>query len=98
MSDLGMRIKSLRIKCRWSQAELGKKIGRSASAIGSYESNTQMPPLDVAISLASVFNVSLEYLVGLEKEETISLKGLTAPQKEIVEAIINEFRKRHTAT
>ena len=98
MSDLGMRIKELRIKRKWSQAELGKRIGRSASAIGNYESNTQMPPLDVAISLASVFNVSLEYLVGLEKEETISLKGLTAPQKKVVESVISEFRKLHPAT
>ena len=91
MYDLGSRLKEIRIKYGLTQRVLAKRINKSISAISSYESNAQMPPLDVLISMALVYSVSLDYLVGFEKTATYSAEGLRPDQKEIIDLLFSEF-------
>ena len=91
MYGLGERIKELRIKRGYTQSSLGKKINKGKSAISSYETNAQIPPLDVLISLAAVLNVSLDYLAGFERDQTISLKDFSCEQSEIINMVCSEF-------
>lgn len=91
MYDFGLRLKELRLKRGLTQKTLAKRINKSKAAIGSYESNRQMPPLDVLISIAGVLNVSLDYLVGIEKYEYLSIKELDNSQTEIINLILSEF-------
>lgn len=93
MYDLGYRIKSIRTQRGMAQNELAKRINKSKSAVCGYESEAQVPPLEVLVSIASVLNVSLDYLVGFEREEPISLANLTSQQKRIVGLILEEFSK-----
>ncbi len=92
MFDFGLRIQQLRTGNNLSQAALAKKINRCKSLICAYENNTATPPLDVLVQLASIFNVSLDYLVGIDKTEMVSLSGLDDSQKELVYRLINEFK------
>lgn len=96
MYDLGLRIKEIRKKRGISQRELARRINKSYSVVCGYESNAQLPPLDVAISIAHVLNISLDYLVGITEEEVYSLSGLTGRQKEIMEMLVAEFSKSAT--
>ena len=82
MYDLGYRLKNIRLQHGFSQESLGKRINKSKSAICSYETNAQIPPLDVLTSIATVFNVSLDYLVGFDTNNIYSVRGLSAQQKE----------------
>ena len=66
MFDFGLRIRELRESRHMSQESLGRRIGRSKPVISNYENNIKYPPLEVLISIANVFNVSLDYLVGKE--------------------------------
>lgn len=91
MYDFGLRLKRLREQRGLTQERLGKQINKGASTISSYETNSQMPPLDVLVSIAAVLNTSLDYLAGLDSTETYSVKNLTAPQKALVDAIFAEF-------
>lgn len=91
MYDLGYRIKSIRTQRGMAQNELAKRINKSKSAVCGYESDAQVPPLEVLVSIASVLNVSLDYLVGFETEEPISLAKLTSHQKKIINLILEEF-------
>lgn len=91
MYDLGLRLKTLRLQRGLTQKMLATRIHKSKAAIGSYESNRQMPPLDVLISIAVALNVSLDYLVGFEKSEYYSTKGLTHKQIEVLNLIFSEF-------
>ena len=91
MFDFGLRIRELRIKYNMSQEELGSRIQRSKSVISSYENNLKIPPLLVLTDIASVFNVSLDYLVGIDKAEMVSIDGLTEQQKDIIQTIVFEF-------
>lgn len=91
MYDLGTRIKEIRLQRGLTQKTLALRINKSISAISSYESNVQMPPLDVLISIANAFNVTLDYLVGMDNGPTYTTKGFSDLQKEIVDLLINEF-------
>ena len=92
MFDFGMRLQQLRMGRNLSQAALGKKLNRSKSVICAYENNLRIPPLEVMTDIAVLFNVSLDYVVGIDKEEMISIEGLTDEQTEIVHSLIFEFK------
>lgn len=55
---------SLRVKKGWKQYELADKLGISRQAISKWEVGLCKPDLDNFIKLASLFNVSLDYLAG----------------------------------
>lgn len=93
MYDIGNRIKVLRTKRGYTQQSLGEKINKSKATISSYEKDVQLPPLEVAIDIASALNVSLDYLVGFSLEGELSVKGLSQEQKEIIELICDDFLK-----
>lgn len=94
MFDFGLRIKELRKTRKMSQEELGSRIGRSKSVICSYENNMKAPPLGVLTDIAAVFNVSLDYLVGIDKNQMISIEGLSKAQQELIETIVFEFHDK----
>ena len=91
MFDFGQRLRELREQRHLSQEAMGKIIGRSKPVVSSYENNLKLPSLDVLINIAALYNVSLDYLVGFEKKEMVSVDGLTESQKGIVDTILFEF-------
>lgn len=60
---LGIRIALLRLQKGLSQAELGRQLGVSASAVGMYEQGRREPSLDLVVHLARVFGVTTDYLL-----------------------------------
>ena len=94
MFDFGLRLRELREKHKLSQEQLGRRVDRSKSVISSYENNLKMPPLSILTDFAVIFNVSLDYLVGIDKNEMISIDGLTEQQKQGLQTIVFEFKDR----
>lgn len=76
MFDMGKRICKLRRDAHLSQKQLGEKIGKSASTIGSYENDTAVPTLENAAALAEALHVSLDYLLYGEKSRTLPLQKM----------------------
>ena len=60
---LGMRIALLRASRGWKQAELGRQLGVSASAVGMYEQGRREPSLGLLVRLAQEFGVTTDYLL-----------------------------------
>ncbi len=92
MFDFGLRLRGLREKHKLSQEQLGRRVDRSKSVISSYENNLKLPPLSILVDFAAIFNVSLDYLVGIDKNEMVSIAGLTEQQKQVLQTIVFEFR------
>ena len=63
-----MRIKELRLLANLTQSELGKQIGCNQTAIGKYERGDLEPNLQTLTKLCTIFNCSLDYLVGIEDD------------------------------
>ena len=60
-------LKSLRMERKIGQVELAKIINVSKGAISLWENGKREPTLSSLVALAKYFNVSLDYLVGLEE-------------------------------
>lgn len=60
------RLKELRIEKSVGQIELATKINVSKGIISLWENGLREPKLSNLIALAKFFEVSLDYLVGLE--------------------------------
>ena len=76
-----------------SQTQLAKKVGTTNVTICRYINGERIPRIDVASKIASVFNVSLDYLLGisenvdtenLTKNKDIDISILMAPLTKIV--------------
>lgn len=97
MFDFGERLRSLRESRHMSQEALGKKVNKSKSVISSYENNLKIPPVDILVDFAVLYHVSLDYLVGLERRDSISIDGLTERQVDLISTILLEFRNPENA-
>ena len=63
---LGRRIRELRERHGMSQVALARKLDASINAINMLEvGSTRAPHIDRLIALAELFDVSIDYLVGL---------------------------------
>ena len=82
------RIKDLRQKEKLTQAQLGEKLFKSESTVRMWELGKSEPDIDTLNILASVFNVSTDYLIGRTDELTSHKQSI------IYEGIAMSFAKR----
>lgn len=61
-----------------SQTQLAKKVGTTNVTICRYINGERIPRIDVTSKIASVFNVSLDYLLGIS--ESVDTENLTKNQ------------------
>ncbi|MCM1276884.1 MAG: helix-turn-helix domain-containing protein [Lachnospiraceae bacterium] len=90
--DCGMIIKNLREKANMTQQELGRRVNRDKGVISRYENNYQPVPFETMRTFAAIFNVSMDYLAGMEKQSSISAAGLTEEQTDIMRSLGDLFR------
>ena len=64
----GKRLTEVRKERSLSQEGLAKGVGTTGVAIGRYERGEVKPSVEMALKLAEVLGVSLDYLVGLTDE------------------------------
>ncbi len=67
--ELQERIKSLRIKRGLTQQDLSSSLGVSVVSIRNWEAGIKCPSMSAIISLAKVFKVSTDYLLGVAIEQ-----------------------------
>lgn len=69
IEDFSYRLSVLLDENNMTQTQLAKEIGTSNVTICRYLTGERIPRLDVVARIASVFNVSLDYLLGLCKDK-----------------------------
>lgn len=62
------KIKTLRNSAELTQQQLSKHLGITASAIGYLENGQRDPTGSTLVAYAKFFNVTIDYLVGLEPD------------------------------
>lgn len=67
-----LRLREVRDAKKLTQKQLSNKVGISPGSLSAYEKGTKTPPVNVAARIADTLGVSLDWLFGLEKKETIS--------------------------
>lgn len=97
MYDFGVLLKQLRRKKGLTQEQLADKLHLDKTNISKYEANIQTPSLETMVEFALIFNVSLDYLMGLSNKNAVSLNGLTENQTDIILNLSNMFREKKPA-
>lgn len=66
MSVFSKRLRELRLEKGLSMKQLAKELNTTDAAISNWENEVNEPKLSYIISMAKFFNVSTDYLLGLE--------------------------------
>lgn len=70
------RIKALRETRGWTQAELARRLNLTRNGVNSWEQGLSMPSPACLVDLAKLFSISTDYLLGVERLETVNVTGL----------------------
>ncbi len=73
---------------------LARKLGITRSSVNAWEMGISAPSTQCLIELAGLFNVSTDYLLGIESTSTISLDGLDDQDIHVVHVLIEHLRKK----
>lgn len=82
------RIRYLREHKGLSQTDLAKRLGISRSSVNAWELGISLPSTQYIVELANVFKVSTDYLLCVDSTASISVKGLTDHDIEMVHSLI----------
>ncbi|MDR0292708.1 MAG: helix-turn-helix domain-containing protein [Oscillospiraceae bacterium] len=96
MYDFGLRLRELRERKKLSQTQVAKRLNLSNTTICCYEANIRYPSFDMLTQLALFYNVSSDYLLGIENRSMVNVDGLTERQLDLVTSLISEFRSGKT--
>lgn len=94
MVEFGAKLRRLRKQKNLTQKQLANLIGVQHTIISFYELNERIPSPDVLVKIASVFHVSTDYLLGLEKGESLDISQLTESDKNLVRSLVDSLREK----
>lgn len=78
-TKIGVRIRQLRLSAGMTQRDLAQRINVGNTTLSQYESGARVPSDEVKIKIASVFGVSVDYLLGASSERNSAEKALCSP-------------------
>ena len=81
----------LREQAGYSQAQLAKRLDVTRSSVNAWEMGLSMPTTQYVVTLAKLFHVSADYLLGLTASSSIVLDGYTQEEIELLYKLIRYF-------
>ena len=89
------RIKELREKAGYSQAQLAKKLDVTRSSVNAWEMGLSTPTTQYIVALTKLFHVSADYLLGIEKNISLSLNEYSEEEIALVYNLLKYIDKQH---
>ncbi|MBR5615109.1 MAG: helix-turn-helix transcriptional regulator [Clostridia bacterium] len=83
--SFGSKLKALRLDHNMTQLELAKKINLSKANVSKYEADLVEPNLDTLAMISGLFDVSINYLLGLPDKDTHLQQGISKPAQAILD-------------
>lgn len=91
---LSQNINKLRLANGWSQVQLAKKLNVTKQTVSNWENDNIQPSIEMLVRLAEVFNVSTDYLLGLENIPRLNVDGLPVHVVSHLSQLIADFREK----
>lgn len=88
------KVKKLREQKGLSQAELARLLGITRSSVNAWEMGISVSSTQYIVDLAGVFDISTDYLLGVDSSSTISVAGLTDSDILLVHSIIEHLKNK----
>ncbi|MBE5787691.1 MAG: helix-turn-helix transcriptional regulator [Clostridiales bacterium] len=91
--DFGSKLKQLRLGQRMTQQQLAERLGVAKSVVSYYESGDRFPSYDVLIKISRTFHTTTDSLLGIERQRTVDVSGLTEEQIQVVQAVAHALQQ-----
>lgn len=85
-------IKTLRKKNNLSQSSLAKKLNVTRSSVNAWEMGISVPSAPLIVKLAKLFQVSVDYLLGIKESATLDISALNEKEIMILYELIGYFK------
>lgn len=90
------KIKELREKAGYSQAQLAKKLDVTRSSVNAWEMGLSTPTTQYIVALSKLFHVSSDSILGIEPGLTFSLNGYSEDEIALIFDMLKYFDKQKT--
>lgn len=91
---LGQRIAEHRAMLGWSQVDLAKRLGVAKQTVSNWENENVQPSIEMLIRLARLFNVTTDYLLGLNDIPRLDVSGLPVSFISHLVLLIEDYREK----
>ena len=91
---ISANIKMLRESMGLSQSGLAKRLGVTRASVNAWEMDLAAPTTPYVIEMARLFHTSTDYILGLEEEEKISLRGMNEEEKRLVYSLVEYISQK----
>ena len=89
------KLRNLRRDFNISQVELANKLCVTKQCVSNWENDNILPSVEMLIKLAKFFNVSTDYLLGLDSDNVIDVSGLTNTEVAHIKLLIDDLKKKN---
>ena len=89
----GRLIRTLRLERGLTQAELARRMSITRNGVNSWEQGLSMPSPACLVDLSKVFSVSTDYLLGVERLETVNVTGLDEKDVAMLAQLADRLRE-----
>ena len=96
MTILGNRIEEARLNQGISQAQLARMLGVTKETVSKWESGDKEPTPEHLRDLGTVLKVSSDHLLGIERQQVISVQGLKDEDVCLLQSVVLYMRNKNT--
>ena len=90
-------IRKMRESASISQATLARELQVTRSSVNAWEMGLSTPSTPYLVELAQLFHVSVDYLLGLSRNQALDLAGLTPREVALLAELAACFRQNREA-
>lgn len=91
--QMGARLKALRKSKQLTLKQVSACVGVSISVLSAYEVEDRHPSYHVLLKLATLYDVSTDYLIGREQTRSLNVDGLSEREIKSIAEIINIMKE-----
>lgn len=89
------KIRELREQAGLSQSQLAKQLDVTRSSVNAWEMGLSTPTTQYIVALTKLFHVSSDYILGIEPDRSISLRGYTDEEISLILNLLRYFDANH---
>ena len=91
---LAEKIKKLREQMGLTQSDLARKLDLTRSSVNGWEMGLAVPLTHNISELSNIFNVSADYLLGLDEQKVLRVDGLSDNEIASLMSVIECYKNR----
>ncbi len=89
---LNENIRALRLARSMSQVELAEKLSVTKQSVSNWENDNIQPSIEMLVKISGVFNVSTDYLLGLDDRRYVDVTGISDEAAAHIQQVINDIK------